>query len=87
MKLLRCQNIHQVWAKPIATRVSEGRAIEGLRVVDVQPEGYIELACDRNSSRFREGDILCLSRGNPFAEPSEMVTLEVDDETALVIST
>jgi DNA replication ATP-dependent helicase Dna2 len=80
------QNIHQVWSKPIATRVSEGRAIEGVRVVNVQPDGYIELACDRNSSRFREGDILCLNRGNPFAEPSTMVSLEVDDETTLVIS-
>jgi DNA replication ATP-dependent helicase Dna2 len=80
------QNIHQEWTKPVATRVSEGRAIEGVWIVDVKPNGFIELACNRNSSRFREGDILCLNRGNPFAEPNSMVTLEMDDETSLVIS-
>ena len=69
------QNIHAVWSKPIATRVSEGRAIKGVQIVNIQPNGFIELVCGRNSSRFREGDILCLNRSYPFAEPSDMVTL------------
>jgi DNA replication ATP-dependent helicase Dna2 len=81
------QNIHTAWSKPIATRVADGRAIEGVRIVGVQPNGLIKLACGRNSSRFREGDILCLNRGNPFIEPNSMVVLEMDDETNLVIST
>jgi DNA replication ATP-dependent helicase Dna2 len=81
------QNTQQVWSKPIATRVADGRAIEGVRIAGVQPNGFIKLTCDRNSSRFREGDILCLNRGNPFVEPNDMVVLEMDDETNLVIST
>ena len=80
------QNIHALWSKPITARVSEGRAIEDVRVADVWPDGYIELAYDRNSSRARQGDILCLNRSNPFAEPSDMVTLVVDNETVLVVS-
>lgn len=80
------QNIHTLWRQPLAARVSDGRAIDGVRVVRVLPDGLIELACERNLSRFREGDILCLNRGNPFGEPAWMVTLEKDEETRLVVS-
>jgi len=74
------------WAKPLAERVGDGLAIEGVRFLDLQPDGYLELACDRNQSRFREGDTLCLSRGSPFFQPNVNVTLEVDDETRLTVS-
>jgi DNA replication ATP-dependent helicase Dna2 len=80
------QNIFKTWSMPLAARVGDGRAIEGVRIVDVRPDGLIELACGRNNSRFREGDILCLNRGNPLAEPAYMVTLEMDDETRLLVS-
>jgi hypothetical protein len=74
------QQISQVWSKPLPSRVAEGLAIEGVRVVRVEPNGTIELACDRNASRFREGDVLLLNRGNPFDAPNLLVTLELDDE-------
>src|SRR6266545_2780545 len=74
------QQIFQVWSKLVPARVAEGLAIEGVRVVRLEPNGTIELACDRNASRFREGDVLLLNRGNPFEEPRILVTLEVDDE-------
>lgn len=80
------QNIHQTWSKPVASRVSDGRAIEGVRVADIRPNGYILLTCEQNSSRFREGDILRLNRGNPFESPAFMVTLESDDETRMIVS-
>jgi DNA replication ATP-dependent helicase Dna2 len=80
------QQIFQTWSKPVPTRVAEGLAIEGVRVVQVAPNGTIELACDRNTSRFREGDVLLLNRGNPFEEPGVLVTLEVDDEINLLVS-
>jgi DNA replication ATP-dependent helicase Dna2 len=80
------QQIFQVWSKPVPARVADGLAIEGVRVVHVEPNGTIELACDRNVSRFREGDVLLLNRGNPFEEPRILVTLEVDDETQLLVS-
>ena len=80
------QQIFQVWSKPVPARVAEGLAIEGVRVVRVDPDGTIALACGRNASRFREGDVLLLNRGNPFDEPRLLVTLEVDDETELLVS-
>src|SRR5215207_7897973 len=45
------QQIFQTWSKPVATRVAEGLAIEGVRVVQVPPNGTIELVSDRNASR------------------------------------
>lgn len=79
------QQVEQEWAKPLAERVADGLAIEGVRFLGLQPDGYLELACDRNQSRFREGDTLCLNRGSPFFEPFVNVTLEVDDETHLTV--
>jgi DNA replication ATP-dependent helicase Dna2 len=77
----------ELWNQPLATRVAQGRAIEGLRVAKVERNGLIELACDRNTSRFREGDILCLNQGSPYFQPRFTVTLEEDDDTRLVVST
>jgi DNA replication ATP-dependent helicase/nuclease Dna2 len=79
------QQIEQEWARPLAERVADGLALEGVRFLGLQPDGYLELACDHNQSRFREGDTLCLNRGSPFFEPFVNVTLEVDDETRLTI--
>ncbi|CAG0937035.1 hypothetical protein TFLX_05939 [Thermoflexales bacterium] len=76
----------ELWSQPLHTRVAQGHAIEGLRIVNVGHNGLIELACDRNTSRFREGDILCLNQGNPYFQPRFTVTLEEDDETHLVVS-
>ncbi|MGQ9549256.1 MAG: DEAD/DEAH box helicase [Roseiflexus sp.] len=81
------QQIVQTWSKPISERVTQGDAIEGVQVVSVTPEGIVELACTHNVSRFREGDMLLLNRGNPFEEPRLLCTLEVDDETRLLVST
>lgn len=80
------QQLVQTWSKPLAARVAEGNAIAGVQIVRVTPEGIAELACQHNMSRFREGDVLLLNRGNPFEEPRVLCTLEVDDETRLLIS-
>ncbi len=79
------QNLLELWSQPLATRVRQGRAIEGLRVVKVGQDGRIELACDRNQSRFREGDFLSLNRSSPFFQPHFQVTLEVDDGHQLTV--
>jgi DNA replication ATP-dependent helicase Dna2 len=80
------QQLLELWSEPLATRVAQGRAIEGLRIAKVGRDGLIELACDRNTSRFREGDILCLNQGNPHFQPRFTVTLEEDDDTRLIVS-
>lgn len=79
------QNLLEVWSQPLANRVRQGRAIEGLRITKVRPDGRIVLGCERNASRFREGDILKLNRGNPFFQPAFQVMLEVDDGQELVV--
>jgi DNA replication ATP-dependent helicase Dna2 len=81
------QQAQQVWARPVGERVAAGRAIADVRVAAARPDGMLTLTCPRNESRFREGDVLCLSRESPFFEPTYLVTLEVDEETELLVST
>ncbi|MBP1467980.1 AAA family ATPase [Candidatus Chloroploca sp. M-50] len=81
------RQIEHLWSQPLLKRVATGRAIDAITIVKVHPDGLVELCCHRNESRFREGDMLCLSRGDPFAEPNFLVTLELDEETDLLVST
>jgi DNA replication ATP-dependent helicase Dna2 len=81
------RQVTNVWARPLDERVRSGRAIANLRIAERQPDGMLALNCPRNESRFREGDVLLLSRGDPFFEPRFLVTLEVDEETDLLVST
>ena len=80
------QNIRRIWSQSIPIRVAEGHAIEGLRLVQVDCDGCVHLTCDRNVSRFREGDILCLNRGDPFQEPNGMVTLEREEPQEFIVT-
>lgn len=80
------QQIHTQWQKPLATRVAERYAIENVALKEIKKDNLIELTCTRNNSRFRAGDILCLSRNNPFDHEAIMVNLIEDDETTLIIS-
>lgn len=79
-------SIERLWSKPIPTRVAQGHAIEGVRIQSVDRNGYLHLTCYRNLSRFREGDMLCLNRGDPFQEPRGMVTLEREEMPELIVS-
>lgn len=81
------RQVSDIWTRPLAERVAAGRAIADVRIVEVRPDGMLTLACSRNESRFREGDVLLLSRGDPFFEPRFLVTLELDEETELLVST
>jgi DNA replication ATP-dependent helicase Dna2 len=78
--------ILRIWSKPLSTRVAEGRAIDEVKILSFLHDGDIELECDTNNSRFREGDILCLNLGDPFSQPSFMVTLNVDEGTRFRVS-
>ena len=80
------QNIYRLWSKPIPLRVAEGRAIEGIRFVRRDKVGNLYLAFDHNHSRFREGDILALNRGDPATNPGWMVTLEREELHELIVS-
>jgi hypothetical protein len=65
------------WSRPISERVAKGWAIEGLRVERFE-KGFIRLLCDTNDSRFREGDLLGLHRGNPQGPTALHVELQYD---------
>ncbi len=77
---------HGLWVRPLGERVAAGHAIADLRIVARESGGWLTLVCARNESRFREGDVLCLNRGSPFFTPNLLVTLEIDEETELVVS-
>jgi DNA replication ATP-dependent helicase Dna2 len=80
------QQIHAQWKKPLAARVADGYAIETVSLQEIRKNGRIKLACARNISRFRPGDILCLSQNDPFDHAAVMVNLVEDEETDLLIS-
>ncbi|MFZ6031159.1 MAG: DEAD/DEAH box helicase [Chloroflexota bacterium] len=76
------QALDRQWARPLGERVAKGWAIEGLRVLSVD-KNIIRLACDSNHSRFREGDLVVLHRGNPRDEDALHLDLYYDGETEL----
>lgn len=80
------QQISDQWRKPLSTRVADGYAIEGVRVSEIRTDGKVELTCPRNVSRFRPGDVLCLSHDDPFFAGNPMLTLDEDEETKLIVS-
>ena len=61
----RRETLRRQWAHPVAERVREGRCIDRLTVVDIQTNGLCRLRCIENDARFREGDYVRISRGDP----------------------
>lgn len=63
------QEVRRIWSLPLDERVKKGYAIKGLRVCEINParNGHheITLAADEDNSRFREGDAVKLTEGNP----------------------
>lgn len=81
------QQVLKTWNQPLPARVAEGRAIEGVQILDIrEKDGLLTLTCSQNDSLFREGDILCLNRGNPQIYPFFMVNLEEDNDQRLLVS-
>lgn len=77
--------LEKQWAHPLGERVTKGWAIEGLRTGKIQ-QGLVQLFCQTNDSRFREGDLLVLHRGNPRDANALHVELQYDGETELEAS-
>lgn len=79
------QALDRQWSRPLGERVAKGWAIEGLRVVGID-KNIVRLACDSNHSRFREGDLVVLHRGDPKHENALHFDLYYDGETELEAS-
>jgi DNA replication ATP-dependent helicase Dna2 len=74
------------WSLPLGERVARGLAIDGLHLHSLQPGETFILACQRNDSRFREGDVLILHHGNPQAPGALQCSLEYDGGTLLELN-
>jgi DNA replication ATP-dependent helicase/nuclease Dna2 len=74
------------WSLPLSERVARGFAIDGLHLHSLQPGETFTLACQRNDSRFGEGDILILHRGDPQEPNALQCSLEFDGGTLLEFS-
>jgi DNA replication ATP-dependent helicase Dna2 len=79
------QALTRQWSHPLQERVARGWAIEGLHVTHFQ-NGIVRLTCITNDSRFREGDLVVLHRGNPQDENAQHCELQYDGETELEVS-
>jgi len=77
--------LNQQWNTPLHERVSRGWAVEGLQVTQAK-EVFIHLSCDTNESRFREGDLVILHRGDPRGEDTLHCDLQYDGETELEVN-
>ncbi len=73
------------WSRPLNERVARGWAIEGLSFLSAKSP-YMRLRCATNDSRFREGDLLVLHRGNPQDQNALQVELQYDGGTELEVS-
>lgn len=66
------------WAKPLERRIEEGLAIAGAWC-EHKGEGWIEVACAGQKSRFRPGDLVRVGFGNPIDERA--ITAYVEEDT------
>ncbi|MBK8824687.1 MAG: hypothetical protein IPN58_19380 [Anaerolineales bacterium] len=73
------------WARSLHERVAKGWTVEGLRV-DKFKNNIARLTCATNDSRFREGDLVVLHRGNPHDENAQHCELQYDGENELEVS-
>ena len=74
--------LEKQWALPLAQRVRQGYAIEALSLRSLKGNA-LKLDCQTNDSRFRDGDLLVLHRGNPKGPETIQCILDYDDETSL----
>jgi len=79
------QALTRQWSYPLQERVARGWAIEGLHVTHFK-NNIARLTCVTNDSRFREGDLVVLHRGNPQDENAQHCELQYDGETELEVS-
>lgn len=71
--------MRRLWASPLEERVEEGRCIAGARITgQAGPKRWV-LECEGNDSRFREGDLVRLSRGDPQLAFMEAMILAITD--------
>jgi len=79
------ESLNKQWNTPLNERVSRGWAVEGLTVQQFQ-HNIIGLTCNTNESRFREGDLVVLHRGDPRGENVLHCDIQYDNETEIELN-
>ncbi len=72
------------WAKPIERRLEEGLAIVGAWC-EHKGDGWIEVNCPGQKSRFRSGDMVRVGFGNPLTERAITAFVEEDTSEQLLL--
>jgi DNA replication ATP-dependent helicase Dna2 len=70
----------RVWAMPVDQRVEEGRCVTGGRLRSHKPPHGMVISFPANDSRFRDGDFVRLSRGDPENPICGAVVVRAEDE-------
>ena len=73
-------HLARLWAKPVQDRIEEGRCVAGAWIKEVRGAKGLVLGVAGNDSRFREGDFVTLSQGDPNIPLCDAVVLESEDE-------
>lgn len=56
--------LHEIWQKPTSQKLESGET-QGIFSIEVEDKKHLILTLGIEESRFREGDMICLHRGNP----------------------
>jgi DNA replication ATP-dependent helicase Dna2 len=72
--------LQRLWSRPLEERIEEGRTIANLKVISCRPPKTLVMGCQENDSRFREGDFVRLSRGNPEFPDAEAIFVAGHDD-------
>jgi DNA replication ATP-dependent helicase Dna2 len=77
--------LNKQWNTSLNERIARGWAVEGLQVQQFK-HNIIRLTCDTNESKFREGDLVILHRGDPRSENVLHCDVQYDNETELELT-
>jgi DNA replication ATP-dependent helicase Dna2 len=77
--------LNKQWNTSLNERIARGWAVEGLQVQQFK-HNIIRLTCDTNESKFREGDLVILHRGDPRGENVLHCDVQYDNEMELELN-
>lgn len=71
--------LRRIWSMPVSERVADGRCIDRVSVVAATEHHTWRLRCSGNDARFRDGDHVRISRGDPTEAICEALMVSAGD--------